>query len=996
MFYEKKSFWRYITLLFLVLNVAFLQAQPLFFDHLSIKEGLSHNTVYAIAQDHEGFMWFGTHSGLLRYDGYSTKVFHKIKTPQQEEINIKTVHALYFDTKGKLWVGTENNGLILHDTKKGNWLKVTDNQLINSAINAIFEDKKGNFWVATMNNGCFVYNAAYQLIQHFDTQNSVLQNNSVFSFAEDSDGKIWIAGAGTGLNFYDETQGKIQALHNQNSPTEDMASFRKCLFWNSSGTLWIGTENDGLYLYNTQNQTFQHFKRNATNGLLPNSISDIKAMPDGKIWLTSDGNGLFVCEPSTMAFRQEKHTNATRNELNTNNLLKIFLDKDENKWLATFNGGINICKKNKTYFPTLKEWTNTTIDFSERSILGICTAQDGKIWFGTDGNGLNVWDTKTKNWQSFKHKTGSRLFPSGNVAKSVFEDSKGNIWVGYFNNGLDCYNPSTGQNQHFLQGENNPNMLSDNNIWSISEDRKGNLWFGTLGGGLNKFDAQTKNFIRFFHEPNNVNSISGNGVFVVYADENDNIWIGTANSGLDFYEQNSGKFTHFTSQKNPESLSANDIRSIYKDKKGRLWIGTESAGLNLSLENGKFKRYNTPEGLLNNSVLSISEDEQGILWLSSFQGITRFDAEKELFFNYDFHISDLNNQFNHLAAAKLNDGTICLGGIYGANFIPAKQNNQNAINSQVYLTDFKVFNQSIEPNDGTEILNQPIAQTKEIHLSYTQNLITFEFSALEYTSPYEIRYAFQLLGFDKNKRFTDKKQQSVSYNLEPGEYVFKVYSTNSNGVWSDKTTEIKVVIHPPFWKTWWFRLLLFVAFTALVRWLIQLYNERREEQWKAAIVEQEKEILRLQNDKLATEIEGKTNELMSKAMQMGHKNEVMQKLKDGLKDLRQEQSETNLKKLRGLENLVNFEMQDENNWEQFRVYFDQVNHNFTESLLKKHPNLTTNDIRTCILIKLNLSIKEMAALLNISTQGVEKSKYRLKKRLNLSIEDDLTEFLRRF
>jgi ligand-binding sensor domain-containing protein/DNA-binding transcriptional regulator YiaG len=994
MFYGKKSFVTVVLLL--LMNIISGQTQPLFFDHLSIKEGLPHNTVYAIAQDQEGFMWFGTHNGLLRYDGYSTKSFHTIKTKNQEEISIKTVHALYLDSKKKLWIGTEDNGLLVYDTKSGIWSKIIDNQQINSAINAIFEDKKGNFWIATMSNGCFLFNAQHQLTQHFDTQNSILQNNSIFSFAEDSNGRIWIAAAGAGLNFYDETQRKIQVIHNQNSPTEDLACFRKCLFWNNDGTLWIGTENDGLYLYHTQNQTFQHYKRNATNVLLPNSISDIKAMPDGKIWLTSDGNGLFVCEPSTMAFRQEKHNNASRNELNTNNLLKIFLDKDENKWLATFNGGINICKKHKTYFPNLTEWTNTTIDFSERSVLGICAAKNGKIWFGTDGNGLNVWDINTKNWQSFKHQTGRNTFPSGSVAKSIFEDSKGNIWVGYFNNGLDCYNPSTGQNQHFLQGENNPNMLSDNNIWSISEDRKGNLWFGTLGGGLNKFDVQTKKITRFFHEPKNENSVSENGIFVVFADENDNIWIGTKNSGLDFYEPSTGKFTHFTNHKNPESISANDIRSIYKDKKGRLWIGTESAGLNLWLGNGKFKKYNTPEGLLNNSVLSISEDEQGILWLSSFQGITRFDAEKETFFNHDFHISDLNNQFNHLAAAKLNDGTLCFGGIYGANFISPNQNNQNTINPQVYLTDFKIFNQSIEPNDGTEILNQAIAQTKEIHLSYTRNLITFNFSALEYTSSYEIRYAFQLVGFDKNCRFTDKKQQSASYNLEPGNYVFKVYSTNSNGVWSDKITEIKVVIHPPFWKTWWFRLMLLVAFAALARWLIQLYNERREEQWKAAIVEQEKEILRLQNEKLASEIEGKTNELMSKALQMGQKNGVMQKLKDGLQDLRQEQTETNLKKLRSLENLVNLEMQDENSWEQFRLYFDQVNHNFTESLLKQYPNLTTNDIRTCILIKLNLSIKEMAALLNISTQGVEKSKYRLKKRLNLNVEDDLTEFLRKF
>ena len=995
-FFIKKFFLYLKILVFLSVNCNNLLAQSLFFDQLSIKEGLPHNTVYALTQDQEGFMWFGTHSGLLRYDGYNTKHFQHVKDKNQEPINIQTVHSLLLDSKAKLWIGTEDNGLILYDTKKGNWSKIVDNQAITSTINAIFEDKKGNFWVATMNNGCFVFNADFRLTQHFTTQNSTLQSNSIFSFTEDDNARIWIAGAGAGINFYDTNQGKIEAIHNTISPNEDLASFRKCLFWDKKGKLWIGTESDGLYIYNIDSKTFIHYKKSDKFNFPSNNISDIKAMSDGKIWLSSDGNGLLICSPDNMTFQQESHLDDAHKGLNTNNLLKIFLDKDDSKWIATFNGGINISKKHKTYFPTFKEWSNQNISLSARSILGICATRNDKIWFATDGGGLNIFDEKTKKHSVLKHQIGQKNFPSGNVAKSIFEDSKGNIWVGYFNNGLDCYNPTTGQNQHFLQGENNPNMLSDNNIWSIAEDKKGNIWLGTLGGGLNKFDAQSKNFTRFVHDKNNENSVSDNGIFVVFADENDNIWIGTKNSGLDFYDQNSGKFTHFLKNKNPESISANNIRSIYKDKKGRLWIGTESEGLNLWLGDGKFKKYGVNEGLWNNAVQSITEDEKGILWLSSFQGITRFDADNGAFFNYDFHISELNNQFNHLAAAKLKDGTLCFGGIYGVNFMLSNQNNQNTIQSKVYFTDFQVFNQSIEPNDETNILSQAISQTQEIHLSYTQNLFTFSFSDLEYTSPYDTRYAFQLLGFDENWRFTNKKEQSVSYNLDPGNYFFKVYSTNNDGTWSDKITTIKIVVHPPFWKTWWFRTLLLLAFSVLVRWLMKLYNQRREEQWKAEIVEQEKEILRLQNEKLANEIEGKTNELMSKALQMGHKNEVMQKLKDGFKDLRQEQTDTNLKKLRNLENLVSSEMQDENNWEQFRLYFDQVNHSYTENLLKQFPNLTTNDVRTCILIKLNLSIKEMAALLNISTQGVEKSKYRLKKRLNLNVEDDLTEFLRKF
>jgi streptogramin lyase/DNA-binding transcriptional regulator YiaG len=749
-------------------------------------------------------------------------------------------------------------------------------------------------------------------------------------------------------------------------------------------------------LYDIEKKVFKHYKKDNNTSFVSNNISDIQATQDGQIWLTSDGDGLFVCNPNTMIFKQEKHFDTFYKGLNTNNLLKIFIDKDDNKWLATFNGGVNIWKKYKTYFPNLKEWTNTNNEFSDRSILGICETRNGKVWFATDGGGLNVWDRNSRKWETFTHRIGSTNFPSGNVAKTVFEDRKGNIWVGYYNNGLDCYDPITKQNKHFQRGENNPNTLSDNNIWSITEDSNGNLWFGTLGGGLNKYDVQTGIFTRFFHEPSNENSIAENGVFVVFADEQDNIWIGTKNKGLDVFDQKKGIFTHFSKNKNPESISGNDIRCIYKDKKGRVWIGTENAGLNLYLGDGKFKKFNTSDGLLSTAVLSVAEDENGLLWLSSFQGITRFDADKLQFLNYDFHVSNLSNQFNQLSVAKFSDGSLCFGGIDGINIINIKQLSENTLRPRVYISDFKVFNQSIFPNDETRILSQSLAKTNEIHLAYTQNLFTFDFSALEYTSPFEIRYAYQMVGFDNDWRFTNKKEQSVSYNLTPGDYIFKIYSTNSSGVWSDKITEIKIVIHPPFWKTWWFRLLLLVVFIGLARWLIHLYNERREEQWKAALTEQEKEILRLQNINLAIEIEAKNTELMSKALQMGHKNEVMQALKEGLNELRSDQNEISLQKLRSLEKTVNSELQNEDAWQQFNLYFDQVNNNFTERLLKQFPNLTVNDVRNCILIKLNLSIKEMAALLNISTQGVEKGKYRLKKRLNLNVEDDLTEFLRQF
>ncbi|MEY4905644.1 MAG: hypothetical protein RLZZ292_3459, partial [Bacteroidota bacterium] len=234
--YEKPSplgrvRWGFILYLILSISTFNLSAQSLFFDHLSIKEGLPHNTVYAVAQDKEGFMWLGTHSGLVRYDGYNCVNFQKVKTPKQEEISIKTVHSLLFDSQGVLWVGTEVDGLMRYNTNTGEWSQITVNQQIKSEINAIFEDTKGRFWIATMNDGCFLLNEKQELIQHFDTKNSVLQNNSVFAFAEDKQGKIWLVAAGKGLYVFDT---QLTHLPCNLSATENLASFRKCLFFDQN------------------------------------------------------------------------------------------------------------------------------------------------------------------------------------------------------------------------------------------------------------------------------------------------------------------------------------------------------------------------------------------------------------------------------------------------------------------------------------------------------------------------------------------------------------------------------------------------------------------------------------------------------------------------------------------------------------------------------------------------------------------------------------------
>lgn len=983
-----------LCLFFLQTKAIFAQEQ-LLFDALTIKEGLPHNAIFAVAQDPTGMMWLGAQNGLLRYDGYGFKTITQVKNEQGEEYSMRSVHSLFMDKKGLLWIGTNADGLFCYDIKKGIWERKLD---LKTRINDIFEDVKGNIWVATMGNGVWLILQNSKGVVSFQSNNSALRNDNVFAFAQSNDGAVWLAAAGQGIYYVDEKDRQVHALHNVASPSEDLNSFRKCLYLSPKQQLWIGTEGNGLYIYDIEKKKFTHYDKKSNVKIPTNNISAICALPNGQVWLSSDGDGLTIYDTKTQIFRQETYQENTPNKLNTNNLLKFFLDKNENIWIATFNGGVNIWKKNKTRFLDVREWTKQNVNLSNRSVLSICESKNnGSVWIGTDGGGIDIWDKQRAQWRNFRHRS-SNTFPSGNVVKTLLADQKGNIWAGYFGKGLDFYNPNTNDFKHFQKNVATQNALSGENIWTLAEDNLGNIWIGTLDGGVNKLNPTDDTFQRFLRDPNIPTTIAENSIFALLPVDNQQVWVGTQNEGLDLFDEKTGVFTHFKHDtKNPQSIAANDIRCIYKDRKNSLWIGTESGGLNLWLGDGKFKHFTTAQGLLSNAIMGIAEDEQGLLWLSSFQGITRFDSEKELAFNYDFHTKERSNLFNHLAIAKLNDTSLCFGGINGLNVLTKAQDVLNNDNLNVQITDFKVFNQSITPFDESQILQKSLAETKEIQLNYTQSSLSFDFSALHYTAIEGSKYAYYLQGFEKNWNYTNNNEHHASYNNLPhGSYIFQVKTNKPDGSWSDNVTSIRVVVHPPFWKTWWFRTLLTAFIFASLFGLFRLYVRRQQAQFKATMLEQEQEILRLENEKLEQEVTAKSSDLMSKAVQMGHKNEVMQSIKDILKELKNEQNESNLKKIRSLENIVNSELQDEDNWQQLNRYFDKVNYDFTARLLKIYPNLTQNDLRLCILTKLHLSTKEMANLLNISVPGIEKGKYRLKKRLNLSVEDDLNEFLRNF
>lgn len=1006
------SYLKYIYLSVCLFFLTTIHAQSgFYFESITINNGLPHSTVYRVVEDKKGFMWLGTQRGLIRYDGYECRLFGQTQAGSKGFLG-QSVHALMEDKKGNLWVGTHAGDLCMREAKTGQFKYLTDTTtfkaLVGKRIQTLFEDVSGKIWIGTLDDGLIVYDPSVKTTKHLNSKNSQLTNNAVFALAQDKSGRIWVATAGEGINYFDAATNHFKQIY---ADVPNMNGYQKTLLLDDKNNLWIGSDGTGLYQMSLMNNQIRHFDtQTEVNGLNANAVMSLAMTKDNNLLIATDGGGLNVFDTQNNTFRAYKSHKMTSGSLNTNALYDVCIDKNDNVWLATFNGGVNVHKTHQTKFDYFTHTGNRANELSNRSVLGLCQTMDGNIWVGTDGGGLNLFD-RTNN--RFSVVNNPNKIPNA-VVKTLFEDKQKRLWLGYFNGGLAQYDRATKTFRHYLSNPNDPLSISNNSVWSIAGDSSGRLWVGTVGNGVNLFDPKTGQFKHFLSNDNDPTTLSHNGIMVVFADKKDNIWIGTEHSGLNLYNRDKNNFTRFQHHyTDPLSISSDFIRSVFEDSRGRLWIATEGGGLNLWLGDGTFKHFTVQNGLVSDALMGISEDRDGYLWLSALEGISKFDTDKERFQNFKFNktLDGMSNQFNQSAVLRTLGGELLFGGINGLNIIHPEVIETNNIKPRIVLTDFKVFDVSALTGklpDGRTIFEGDISDARIVELSYLDNAFSIAFASLDFTESSRNQYAFKMEGFDNDWRYSTAEQRLVTYtNLDAGIYTFRVRGTNSNGEWSDNDATVTILINPPFWKTVWFRLLMFLVAVGLGLFAFQFYLERRETILRQRVLESEQEILNLknhklqseqailslQNDKLETEIATKNNELMSKAVQMAHKNELLSGIKDDLEAIKTATEAERLKSLRNLTRTLESEIENKESWEQFLLYFNQAHQNFIHELQTKHPNLTQNDLRMCALTRLNMSNREMATLLNISINGIEKSRYRLKKRLDLTVDDDLAKYL---
>ncbi len=468
--------------------------------------------------------------------------------------------------------------------------------------------------------------------------------------------------------------------------------------------------------------------------------------------------------------------------------------------------------------------------------------------------GLNRFNRETETFTHYMNDPNNPQSLGGNDIRSLLEDSKGTIWVGTLGSGLDRLDPvksggtdrAGGRFTHYTHDAGNPNSLGSNYILSLFEDKSGRLWIGTRDEGLDEYDRDSGIFIHYKHDPKDPNSLGSNWVNAIYEDKSGTLWVGTATEkALNKLDRATGKFTRYLwDPKNIKSLSFYSVHSIYEDSRGTLWIGT-AAGLNrFERSTETFTHFTTKDGIASDFIGAILEDDSGYLWLKTLKGVSKFDPRTGTFRNYDASDGVNINPSWGKASYKNKNGEMFFGGTNGfVRFYPDSIKDNPHV-PPIVITAFKVFDKPVP-------LDTAISEKKVLELSYRDDVFSFEFVALNYTSPEKNQYAYKLEGFDKDWIYCGTRRYASYTHLDGGTYVFKVKGSNNDGVWNEAGTSIVVIITPPFWKTWWFRTISFLTIAVSIGGTIRYIETTKLRRRLRALEQQEaleRERLRISRD----------------------------------------------------------------------------------------------------------------------------------------------------
>ncbi len=875
-------------------------AQPIVhFKTYDVTDGLSHNYVRSVLQDSEGFIWVATEDGLNKFNSYTFKVYKHVPDDSSSLTN-HPVMTLEEDKNHNIWIGTWGGGIFIYNRALDNFRRLQhidhreeSRQLSSNFIYDLFSDSKGNMWVGTGGRGVDRISLDADTFTHFrhDAENpQSLSHNRVNSITEDEEGTLWMSTFGGGLNrFYPETGTFEHYGHQEGNPQSLSHNDATCVFYDSQQRLWVGTWDNGLNMMEKNSGTFTHFQHDPDqpHSIGNNQVWTIMETPDKGLWIGTD-NGLSLYNEKENNFYVYRNNPFDPKSIVANSIKSLYKDKQGRLWAGTVNAGMSMFDKHfiriQHYYTKLNE---NSLSFND--VSAFLQLPDGDVLVGTDGGGLSLLDMSTGYFSQFRHDPDNPQSLGSDKVKAMLQDSQGNIWIGFWGGGLDYFDQRQRTFRHYRKNTRSPDAgLNSDNIISLAEDQDGYLWLATYGGGLNKFDPDKQSFTTYIQQADNPQSLSDRQIWTVLVDHENNVWAGTSNGRLDLLDRDKDHFIHVIPQPLGESRHA--VQVLFEDSQHRIWLGLEGGGLKLlDKATRTFQTFTTEQGLPSNNINAIEEAEDGCLWLSTNNGLARFDPQTGQCENFDVGDGLQGLHFNRQASGKLTSGALLFGGVNGFNMFHPDSLKDMSLAAPIAFTDFQIFNKPVPVRAEDSPLKMQINQAKSLTLSYKHSVFSLEYAALNYTTPGKIRYRYRLKNFVDESWQEAGRERKVTYtNLKPGNYLFEVAIVSGNENLEPVRT-LSITVIPPWWQTWWARLLAGLLFCTVLVTVYRLRLRNIKKTNKRLEEEVAERTLKLQqaNDSLRAMnlvVHEKNEEIQAQAEELAESNEEIRSINQQLEE----------------------------------------------------------------------------------------------------------------
>jgi ligand-binding sensor domain-containing protein/two-component sensor histidine kinase len=809
---------RKYTLLFgvgLLFTTLYTEAQvpispSLFFEKVTVQDGLSHDKVNCILQDRKGFIWIGTNDGLNRYDGHNFIIFRN-KPGDTTSISGNTITDLLEDEEGLLWIATDDGGLTRYDYRASPPQQFKqyknmpgDNRSIPvNIVNSLIQDNKGDIWLGTSGASVIRFN---KKTAKFDVPMPVGPRVAL-DLCIDKQGMIWAGRQGGGIikvnpsdlsYTYDKRYDNLYA----NLPHMVVTS----LFTDRDKNIWYGSWDKVLYSYDQNSNIESVFQQNNKPGsFTTDEVISFAEDKQGNLWIGGKTTGLQVMNKRTKIFFNYRHNPLQEGSLADNTINCIFIDKEGEAWLGT-NKGISICKPAQQKF-TQVFLLQTPAYSHPVTVFDFFRDENKDLWIGTS-EGI------------FIQKHGSGAIPqhiplsyqgTKLAVTKFYRDQNGVFYIGT-NYSLFVYNKTNGSISLLPNTEKDKVMykLIESRIVSITEDiinGRHVLIVSPYGHYLAYYDFEDQRWVSRLDSAKNILgnfNILDNLVHKMYKSSSGKIWMANRREGLGEWITNKkgGSIFYKNDPTRTDVISNNHIYDITEDNKGNLWVSTNGGGLNYVEMRGRKISHMTATS---NPLEGIATDSRNNVWMISNKNLEKFDVSTRS--SRVYLLPDLEKTGGVTGYIyKDNEGRMYVGGNnYFIAFHPDSIEMKRP-QPKVFITDFKIFN-----NSSSQLLTG-----NTIKLSHRQNYFTFEFAAPDYSSPEPVEYAYMLEGFDPHWIETGSRNTATFSNLSGGTYTFRVKATNNPGTWSDMEQTIKIIITPPFWKRWWFYALCAAFITASI------------------------------------------------------------------------------------------------------------------------------------------------------------------------------------